>query len=723
MHLSLKGHTQDSWVRSTIKWYAIILLLAALGSVALSQTVPVIPTISVPDAAVLEGNTGATNLIFRLMLSQTSPETVMVDYATRDVSARSGADYSATFGVAVFSPGITNVDVIVSVNGDTWNEPNKTVWLMLTNGVGALLSKSHATGTIENDDPSPVLSISDAVLMAEGAGTVNAVFTVSASGISGQTITVDYETVSGTASAGSEFVPVADTLTFVSGVTRKLVSVPVLGNSSTEPAVFFVNLSDAMNASIARNRAVATLLQNSGTSALAKNESQKNPNIGTANEGLAGAGTSSIPASTKAPIAPALTKVANVESQQAAASVSTILRTPPIAPALASVSQGTDLSFELAASTNFVHVEADLTVILTITNHGSNAANSILLTNWIPDSATLISTKASEGKVIQSKDLVVFDLGTLSGGKEATLSMIMKLRAPGSATNIAQLASMDANVRFTNDLKYLVILATNDLPVISPIGSQFTSQNSPSTPISFMVTDTETSASELILLGSSSDPMLIPDQGLLIGGASSNRTLTIMPALNQTGTAAITVTAIDSDGGETSAQFDMTVSSMEMLRIEHVDALPTTKFEMIEREGNVIKLYFYAEAGLAYGLETTDSLEAGGWQLRTTISPAPITTLVEIIDEANSPQKFYRLSLSNPAGLKLSGSADGSPGRILLHFDAQPDKSYTVEYRDSLASDSWKVLTTISPMSETSTITVCDPDPSEEARFYRVRSP
>jgi hypothetical protein len=704
--LSLKSRTQGLWIRTIVRWYAIILLLATSALLASSQTIPPLSTISVPDASVLEGNAGTTNLIFHLQLSQARAETVMVDYATRDVSARSGADYSAAFGVAVFSPGITNVDVLVSVNGDVWNEPNKTFSLILTNAVGALLSKTHATGTIENDDPSPVLSISDAVLMAEGAGTVNAVFTVTATGVSGQTITVDYETVSGTASAGSEFVPVADTLTFVSGVTRKFVSVPVLSNSLTEPAVFFVNLSDAMNASISRNRAVATLLQNNRTSAVAKNkESENNAHLATAKQEL--------PRRSTFPVTPPIDTPG----------LSTPLAAPPVAPGLVSVFQGTDLSFELAASTNFVHVEQDLTVALTIANHGSNAANSLVLTNWIPANAALVSTKTSGGKVIHSEDFVVFDLGTLPEGKEATLSMVMKLRAPGAATNIAQLASTDANVHFAHHLKYLVIFATNDLPVISPIGSQLTTQNTPSTAITFTVTDTETPASELILLGSSSDPLLIPEQGLLFGGVTSNRTLTIIPVRNQTGTAVITVTAIDSDGGETSAQFDMTVSSMEMLRIERVDALPITRFERIEREGNVIKLYFYAEAGLAYGLEATDSLETGGWQLLTTISAAPITTLVEIIDEANSPQRFYRLSLPNPAQTTPSSSSDISSGRILLHFDAQPGKSYTVEYRDSLASDTWKVLTTISPISEISTITLCDPDPTQEARFYRIRSP
>src|SRR5262245_35053342 len=99
-----------------------VLLFCALKQAAPGQ---IAPSIRVADSAVVEGNSGTTNLVFHLRLSEASGETVMVDYATRDITAQAGVDYSPSFGVALFPPGTTNLDVIVSVNGDKLNEADE----------------------------------------------------------------------------------------------------------------------------------------------------------------------------------------------------------------------------------------------------------------------------------------------------------------------------------------------------------------------------------------------------------------------------------------------------------------------------------------------------------------------------------------------------------------------------------------------------------------------
>src|SRR5215472_15588566 len=119
------------------------LLLSLLQ--ALAETLPII---DVADVAVVEGNSGTTNLVFKLVLSKPSSRIVMADYATRDVSAIAGLDYSPAFGVAIFDPGATQRDIIVSINGDLLNEADETFWLTLTRPVNAKLSRDHAVGTI-----------------------------------------------------------------------------------------------------------------------------------------------------------------------------------------------------------------------------------------------------------------------------------------------------------------------------------------------------------------------------------------------------------------------------------------------------------------------------------------------------------------------------------------------------------------------------------------------
>ena len=81
-------------------------------------------------------------------------------------------------------------------------------------------------------------SLADKVaIVTEGnSGTVNADFTVTLSPVSAQTVTVDYATANGTATAPVDYVAVLLTmLSFAPGETSKPVSVMVKGDMSPEP--------------------------------------------------------------------------------------------------------------------------------------------------------------------------------------------------------------------------------------------------------------------------------------------------------------------------------------------------------------------------------------------------------------------------------------------------------------------------------------------------------
>jgi len=151
--------------------------------------------------------------------------------------------------------------------------------------------------------------------------------------------------------------------------------------------------------------------------------------------------------------------------------------------------------------------------------------------------------------------------------------------------------------------------------------------------------------------------------------------------------------------------------------------LPAPYFEFIEREADKIKMHFMAEAGLSHRVEFNDTLSSGGWQTLTNIDAIPVTTFVEVSDDAgNAPQRFYRLNAFFPS--RQSTQAAGSDStRIILRFNARPGKPYTVEYKNSSEATDWRVLIRINPLQEAAPITVCDPDPGESSRFYRLRSP
>lgn len=240
---------------------------AALGSPATAVLTIIdddpTPTLSITDVTVTEGDTGTVSAVFNVTLSAASGQPVLVDAATADGTAVAPGDYTALPSTTLtFAPGVTTNTVTVSVNGDTLTEPNETFFVNLSNAKNAAISDAQGVGTITNDDVTPTISISD-VTVAEGSGgTVNAVFTVTLSTASRQTVTVIAATADGTAIAPGDYTAIpSQTVTFAPGVTTQTVTVTVISDTLDEvDQTFFVNLSAASDAVISDAQGVGTII-------------------------------------------------------------------------------------------------------------------------------------------------------------------------------------------------------------------------------------------------------------------------------------------------------------------------------------------------------------------------------------------------------------------------------------------------------------------------------
>jgi hypothetical protein len=221
-----------------------------------------LPTLTINDVTVNEGNAGTTNFTFTVSLSAPAgPGGVTFDIATANGTASAGVDYVANSLTGQTIPaGNSTYSFTVLVNGDTLSEPNKTFFVNVTNVTNAVVGDAQGVGTITNDDPAPSLSINDVTVTEGNAGTVNAVFTVTLSAASGQTVTVNYATADGTATQPADYTNTSGTLTFTPGATTQTITVPVIGETVPEAnETFFVNLSGAVNATIADNQGVGTI--------------------------------------------------------------------------------------------------------------------------------------------------------------------------------------------------------------------------------------------------------------------------------------------------------------------------------------------------------------------------------------------------------------------------------------------------------------------------------
>ena len=98
---------------------------------------------------------------------------------------------------------------------DSTVEPTETFTLTLSTPTNATIADGTGVATLTNDDVViPTIAVND-VTMAEGTGGVaTAVFTVTLSAATTQTVTVAYATVNGTAIAPGDYASTAGTLTF-----------------------------------------------------------------------------------------------------------------------------------------------------------------------------------------------------------------------------------------------------------------------------------------------------------------------------------------------------------------------------------------------------------------------------------------------------------------------------------------------------------------------------
>jgi hypothetical protein len=135
-----------------------------------SPTGPVNPP---PNPVTLSiGNAGANEndgtLQFRISLSAAAPQSVSIDYATRnDGDAQTGVDgdYLETAGTLTIAAGQTGGSIDVVLINDDVQEADETFSLELSNPENALLGNARAVGTIVDDDdpvtppPGPLMSI------------------------------------------------------------------------------------------------------------------------------------------------------------------------------------------------------------------------------------------------------------------------------------------------------------------------------------------------------------------------------------------------------------------------------------------------------------------------------------------------------------------------------------------------------------------------------------
>ena len=235
------------------------------------------PSVSIADASALEASGAVT---FAVTLDAPSGLPIGVDWATGDMEtpddmygmATADVDYMSANGTSEFAPGDTEMMVTVTIMDDALDEHDEVFGVTLSNPTYVMVGDGEATGTIEDDDEAPTMSIADAS-GPESAGSL--VFDVTLSAPSGLPIMADYATADGTAVAGEDYAATMGTLNIEPGGTTATVEVSIMDDDYYESAeeTFHVHLSGAMYSTLDDGSAVGTIINEDDPPTLAVGDS------------------------------------------------------------------------------------------------------------------------------------------------------------------------------------------------------------------------------------------------------------------------------------------------------------------------------------------------------------------------------------------------------------------------------------------------------------------
>jgi hypothetical protein len=219
------------------------------GRVTIQDNDPM-PSLSISDLTVSEGDNGSRIARFPVQLSRASGKPVTVRYSTQGISGGALAGSSCTGPVDYvsvsnqelsFPAGVQTRHAEVQLCSDLVDGGNESFRVKLNSPTNATISDDTAQGTIRDDD-NPVLEINNVSLGEPALGqSAQAAFTINLNAIvPDHDVTVHYQTLDGSARGGSscidesapDYVSESGTARVRAGQSSTTINVQVCGNGS-----------------------------------------------------------------------------------------------------------------------------------------------------------------------------------------------------------------------------------------------------------------------------------------------------------------------------------------------------------------------------------------------------------------------------------------------------------------------------------------------------------
>jgi hypothetical protein len=216
---------------------------------------------------------------------------------------------------------------------------------------------------------------------------------------------------------------------------------------------------------------------------------------------------------------------------------------------------GTDVQ-SISVTVTDVNESPTITPIADQTPLEDTATGAIAFTVGDPETAagSLTVTATSNNQTLVPDGNI-----TLGGsGANRTINILPGLNQTGGPATIT--VTVDDGTTTTQTTFDVTVTAVNDAPTLSTIANQVVQEDTATGAIAFTVGDVETPAGTLTVTATSNDQTLVPDGNITLGGSGANRTINVLPGIDQLG-GPVTITVTVDDGTTTTqTTFDVTVT-------------------------------------------------------------------------------------------------------------------------------------------------------------------
>jgi CSLREA domain-containing protein len=228
----------------------------AVATLTISDNNDPLPSLSINDITVAEGDSLDTSASFTVSLSAASGYTVAVFYSTSNGTAQAGDYIGTNSGFVSFAPGQLTRTVSIPVVGDRTVEPDETFFVTLSTPTRAVIGRAQGQATIEDDDGDPpgIKFAQPNQGLGEHQGGLFVL--VTRTGLISEPASVEYASSDVTANERSDYTTAVGRVQFAAGEHTKNVQVLIGDDRFVEDVeTFRLTLSNPSGATVGPNSA------------------------------------------------------------------------------------------------------------------------------------------------------------------------------------------------------------------------------------------------------------------------------------------------------------------------------------------------------------------------------------------------------------------------------------------------------------------------------------